>query len=62
MSSNNDILLEIYKILNQITKILTDNNKIIEKNTYTNNKKVAGIHSGYHTDNTMKDWIDSLRN
>ena len=65
MSNHNEMLLEIYKMLGQITKILTDNNEKNEKvikDTDTTNKRSAGIPSGYYIDNTMKEWADSLRN
>ncbi len=61
MSSHNEILLELYKMLGQITKILEENEKVV-KHTITNNQKSAGIPSGYRIDNTMKEWANSLRN
>ena len=63
MSNHNEILLELYKMLGQITKILEENKKNEKvRYTVTNNKKSAGIPSGYYIDNTMKEWVDSLRN
>lgn len=64
MSSHNEILLELYKMLGQITKILEQNkkNEKVIKDTITTNQKSAGIQSGYYIDNTMKEWVESLRN
>ena len=64
MSSHNEILLELYKMLGQITKILEENkkNEKVIKDPVTSNQKSAGIQSGYYIDNTMKEWVESLRN